>query len=256
MADVETRGKSNARRFSLGEEDLNFRLVQNFFAEFFGTMFLIIFCVGSANAMALGELEVNNNHPAYYLTIAMAFGLGIGGIVHILSSTSGGHVNPAVTLALFLDRRVSLITAIVYIVAQFAGGFAGAGILYGLANYKDSKNTPNYGQNMILADIDTEHAFFLEFFGSLFLVLTVLATIDDSRGHAASYLQPLAIGIAILVIHIFLIPFTNCAINPVRGTVWNVVTDKAEEKTLIFLFAPLVASIVAVPLNFLVFTPH
>jgi MIP family channel proteins len=245
--------RTGGRRFSFGMDDLNGRLIQNFFAELLGTMFLIIFCVGSANSTALTAL--GENSPAYYLSISLAFGLGIGGIVHILSSTSGGHVNPAVSLALFLDRRVSLLVALTYIVAQFAGGFAGAGILYGLGGFESGDQTA--GQNMILIDrLGAEHAFFLEVFGTAFLILTILATIDEKRGHAPSYLQPLAIGIAILVMHIFLIPFTNCAINPVRGTVWNVVTDKADSETLIFLFAPFVGSLVAVPLNLLIFTPH
>ena len=56
--------------------------------------------------------------------------------------------------------------------------------------------------------IDTEHAFFLEVFGTLFLLLTVLSTINEERGHAPSYLQPLSIGLAILVMHIFLVSTT------------------------------------------------
>lgn len=255
MADVEAKvsgSKTCSRKWSFGIDDLSGTLVQNFCAELLGTMFLIIFCVGSANNTAL--VAMGTNSPAYFLSISMAFGIGIGGIVHILSSTSGGHVNPAVSLALFLDGRVSLLVALAYIVAQFAGGFAGAGILWGLGNFANGDHTS--GQNMILGDIDVVHAFFLEVFGTIFLILTVLATIDESRGHAPSYLQPLAIGLAILVMHIFLIPFTNCAINPVRGTVWNVVTGKADEKTLVFLFAPFVGSLVAVPLNLVFFTKH
>ena len=52
----------------------------------------------------------------------------IGGIIHILSASSGGHVNPAVSFALFLDRRISFQRLVYYVIAQFAGGFAGAGI--------------------------------------------------------------------------------------------------------------------------------
>lgn len=256
MADVEAKvsgSKTCSRKWSFGIDDLNGTLVQNFFAELLGTMFLIIFCVGSANSVSL--LALGSNSPAYFLTISMAFGLGIGGIVHILSSTSGGNVNPAVSLALFLDGRISLLVALAYIVAQFAGGFAGAGILYGLGNFKDNE-IPTMGQNAVAPHIDVVHAFFFEVFGTMFLILTILATIDESKGHAPSYLQPLAIGLAILVMHIFLIPFTNCAINPVRGTVWNVVTDQADEQTLVFLFAPFVGSLVAVPLNLVFFTKH
>jgi len=237
-----------SRKYSLGIKDLNWCLLQKFGAEFFGTMFLIIYCVGSANTLALKEL--GKTEPAYYISISIAFGLGIGGIVYLLAPTSGGHVNPAVSLALLLDKRMSLLAFVVYLVAQFAGGFAGAGILYGLSNVKDlPAETEAAGVNFYKTDeINTAQAFFLEVFGTLFLVLTVLAAVDEARGHAPSYLQPLAIGFSILVMHIFLIPFTNCAINPVRGTVWNIVTGQANRHTLVFLFAPFVASIVGVPL--------
>lgn len=236
------KSKCKTRSFSLGGDDINFCLIQKAGAEFLGTMFLIIFCVGSANHRAL--VALGDNSPAYYLSISLAFGLGIGGIVHILSGTSGGHVNPAVSFALFLDRRVSLIVAVVYIIAQFAGGFAGAGLLYALGNFDDIEGDIK-GVNAVMDGINPAQAFFLELFGTMFLILTILSTINEQHGHAASYLQPLSIGIAILVMHIFLIPFTNCAINPVRGTVWNIVTGQTSD-ILIFLFAPLVGSIVSV----------
>ncbi|KAL5268865.1 hypothetical protein ACHWQZ_G002637 [Mnemiopsis leidyi] len=229
----ETSKKSNCfmwTGWTLGLEDVSMGLLQKCGAEFLGTMFLIVFCVGSANSTILQSL--GSASLGYYLSISIAFGFGIGGIVHILSSTSGGHVNPAVSLAFFLDGRVSLLVALAYIVAQFAGGFAGAGILYEMGNFKenieDGRLQSISGGNAVSASISQEHAFFLEMFGTIFLILTILSTIDKTRGHAPSYLQPLAIGIAILVMHIF----------------------------LIFLFAPLVGSVVAVPLHRAFFKPH
>ena len=65
--------------------------------------------------------------PTSYLYASKPTCPGIGGIVHILGATSGGHVNPAVTWALFLDRRVSVVRFVLYTAAQFIGGFAGAG---------------------------------------------------------------------------------------------------------------------------------
>lgn len=241
----------SSRKYSLGLKDVNWCLLQKFVAEFLGTLFLILFCVGSANHRTLAGMGTAT--PAYFLSISIAFGFGIGGIVHILADSSGGHVNPAVTLALFLDKRVSLIVALVYIIAQFAGGFVGAGLLYGLGNYEKLENIAGVnGYNTAM--INTGQAFFLEVFGTMFLILTILATISEKRGHHASYLQPFAIGVAILVMHIFLIPYTNCAINPVRGTVWNVVTGQVDTHTLVFLFAPLVGAILAVPTHNIFFT--
>ncbi|XP_063683855.1 aquaporin Z-like isoform X1 [Bolinopsis microptera] len=247
------KSKSKTRSFSLGGDDINFCLLQKAGAEFLGTMFLIIFCVGSANHRAL--VALGSASPAYYLSISLAFGLGIGGIIHILSGTSGGHVNPAVSFALFLDRRISLIVAIVYIIAQFAGGFAGAGLLYALGNFDDIEGGIA-GVNAVGVGINSGQAFFLEMFGTMFLILTILSTINEQKGHAASYLQPLSIGIAILVMHIFLIPFTNCGINPVRGSVWNIITGQANSEILIFLFAPLVGSIISVLVHNIFFVSY
>ena len=72
-------------------------------------------------------------------------------------------------------------------------------------NIEDGKLLSISGGNAVSASISQQHAFFLEMFGTIFLILTILATIDKTRGHAPSYLQPLAIGIAILVMHIFLV---------------------------------------------------
>eukprot|EP00116_Pleurobrachia_bachei_P011066 sb/3471328/ len=64
---------------------------------------------------------------------------------------------------------------------------------------------------------------FIEFFGTLFLVLTVLANVNELRGHANGFQQPLSIGITIFVIHMFLVPTTGCGINPARSLVTNLV---------------------------------
>jgi len=245
--------KSIKRRWTVGLEDINLKLLKACIAEFLGTMMLILFCVGSANSRSLEAL--GGNAPLYYIAISIAFGLGIGGIVHIISDVSGGNVNPAVSLALFLDARMSLIKMICYIVFQFLGGFAGAGLLYGLGNHGDIANSAYYGWTSY-DKINGAQAFFLEAFGTMFLILTILASINEKRGHAPSFLQPLAIGFSILVLHIFLIPYTNCGINPVRGTVWNVVCGKGcDSKLLVYLFGPLLGAIAAVPLYNFVLRP-
>lgn len=241
------------RKWSLGLEDLNLKLVKACIAEFLGTLMLILFCVGSANSRSLEAL--NTNAPLYYIAISIAFGLGIGGIVHIISDVSGGNVNPAVSLALFIDARMSLLKMLFYWVSQFLGGFVGAGLLWGLGNHGDINNSAYYGWTSY-TDINGAQAFFLEAFGTMFLVLTILATINERRGHAPSFLQPLAIGFSILVLHIFLIPYTNCGINPVRGSVWNIVTGKGtDSKILVYLFGPLLGAAAAVPLYNFVLCP-
>jgi len=244
--------EANTRRWSLGMEDLNLNLVKAGGAEILGTFMLILFCVGSANSRTLSSLS--EDAPNYFISISLAFGLGIGTIVHIIGPVSGGNVNPAVSIALLLDARISLIRAIVYIVCQFIGGFAGAGALYGLGNHQNISVAIS-GANAYDPDsINGAQAFFLEAFGTLFLILTILASINERREQTKTYLTPLAIGISILIMHIFLIPYTNCGINPVRGTVWNVVTGIKTDQFWVFLFGPIVGAIVAVPMFNFVFS--
>jgi len=240
--------KSPKRRWRLGVEDMGLCFLRACCAELIGTCLLILICVGCANSRVLGALYTGSLslRPLYYLGISIAFGFGIGGIVHILSDASGGHVNPAVSFALFLERRVSFLQMLFYIISQFAGGFLGAGILYGIGNHGADGLTIYGGNAYTETDINHAQAFFLEAFGTMFLILTILSTIEEGRGHAPSYLQPFSIGISILVMHIWLIPYTNCGINPVRGSVWNIVIGQATVQTLVFVFAPFVGSIIAV----------
>lgn len=230
----------------ISNDDLSLSMLKKCCGEMLGTFYLILLCVGAANSRVFTTLPAEY-HALYFLPIAIAFGLGIGGIVHLLSHTSGGHVNPAVTLALTLDGRCSIVQCILYIIFQFLGGFAGAGALWGIGNHDSLLVTS--GSNGYAADkINGYEAFFIEVLGTMFLLLTVLSTIEERRGYAPSYCQPLAIGISIMVLHIFMIPYTNCSINPVRGLVWNIVTGNGNYQTWIFVVAPLVASVVTVPI--------
>eukprot|EP00116_Pleurobrachia_bachei_P008134 sb/3468396/ len=130
---------------------------------------------------------------------------GIGGIVHIISKSSGGNINPAVSFALFLDRRISLLRMAVYIVAQFIGGFIGAGVLYQLGSQSPLASSISGGNNYDTTFTNTGQAFTFEAFGTMFLILTIMATINEDR--TPSYLQPLSIGVAIFVIHVWLVGF-------------------------------------------------
>lgn len=228
-------------QFSIMEEDLlSMDFLRAILGEIVGTFFLIFLGCGGVNGMGAN---------VDFVHVAFAFGIGIGGTVHLFSDISGGHLNPAVSLALFVARKVSLIRAVVYIIAQFIGGFLGALILWALC-----EQTP--GVTMLGANVNVGQGFFFEFFGTLFLVLTVLATTNSKRGFAGSYLQPLSIGLAIFVAHLVLIAPTQCGINPVRGIVMNIVSNRVESYIWIYIIAPLCASIVGGVFYEFVFDKH
>uniref|UniRef100_A0A8I3NZR7 Aquaporin-5 n=1 Tax=Canis lupus familiaris TaxID=9615 RepID=A0A8I3NZR7_CANLF len=95
------------------------------FAEFLATLIFVFFGLGSA-------LKWPSALPSI-LQISLAFGLAIGTLAQALGPVSGGHINPAITLALLVGNQISLLRAAFYVAAQLAGAIAGAGILYGLA---------------------------------------------------------------------------------------------------------------------------
>ncbi|XP_054983658.1 aquaporin-5 isoform X2 [Sorex araneus] len=95
------------------------------FAEFLATLIFVFFGLGSA-------LKWPSALPTI-LQISLAFGLAIGTLAQALGPVSGGHINPAITLALLVGNQISLLRAIFYVVAQLVGAIAGAGILYALA---------------------------------------------------------------------------------------------------------------------------
>lgn len=95
------------------------------FAEFLATLIFVFLGLGSA-------LKWPSALPSV-LQISLAFGLAIGTLAQALGPVSGGHINPAITLALLVGNQISLLRAVFYVVAQLVGAIAGAGILYGLA---------------------------------------------------------------------------------------------------------------------------
>lgn len=232
-------------------------VIRELLAEFMGTFYLIfIGCGGVGGAQELQRvagksewLEGFKMSSAALLQIAFAFGLGIAGAVHLFSDISGGQFNPAVSFGLFFARKMSLLKAVIYSIFQLCGGLVAGGILKGMLGYCPGAVSVN-------VNLTTATGFFIEMFGTLFLVLTVLSTTNGDRKHAPSYLQPLSIGIAIFVLHMFLVPTTGCGLNPVRSLVTNLIENQLPAQFLVYIFGPLVASLIGGLLYEFVFSRH
>lgn len=110
---------------TMKKEVCSVAFVKAVFAEFLATLIFVFFGLGSA-------LQWPSALPSI-LQISLAFGLAIGTLAQALGPVSGGHINPAITLALLVGNQISLLRAVFYVVAQLVGAIAGAGILYGLA---------------------------------------------------------------------------------------------------------------------------
>jgi aquaporin Z len=211
-------------------------------AEFFGTMILVFFAVGTA-VFAKPFVGV--------LGIAIAFGFVLLALVYTIGPISGCHVNPAVTLGMVLNGRIDPITAVLYWVCQFAGGIVGAGLIAWVARsvpfYKrfglGSFGSDGYGHNSAIR-ITLGGAFLTEVLLTTLLVLVVLAATHHT---ARPGFAGLAIGLALTVCHLIGIPITNTSVNPARALGPAIFADNnALNQVWVFIVAPLIGALVAV----------
>ncbi|KAJ4847852.1 Aquaporin PIP2-2 [Turnera subulata] len=182
------------------------------------------------------------------LGIAWAFGGMIFILVYCTAGISGGHINPAVTFGLFLARKVSLVRAIMYMVAQCLGAICGCGLVKGFQksyyhHYGGGANTLNDG-------FSTGTGLGAEIIGTFVLVYTVFSATDPKRNARDSHvpvLAPLPIGFAVFMVHLATIPITGTGINPARSfgaaVIFN--EDKPWDDHWIFWVGPFIGAAVA-----------
>ncbi|XP_073148810.1 aquaporin PIP2-4-like isoform X2 [Henckelia pumila] len=152
------------------------------------------------------------------LGIAWAFGGMIFILVYCTAGISGGHINPAVTFGLFLARKVSLVRAILYMVAQCLGAICGCGLVK--AFQKSYYVRYGGGANMLNDGYSKGTGLAAEIIGTFVLVYTVFSATDPKRNARDSHvpvLAPLPIGFAVFMVHLATIPITGTGINPARS---------------------------------------
>jgi len=209
-------------------------------AEFIGTFTLVLFGCGAA-VLAGGDIGLAGISFAFgFALIAMAYGIG---------PVSGCHINPAVSLGAVAAGRMSLPEAAGYIVAQVLGALAGAGVLMliasGKADYSVAQN--GLGQNGwgtgYLGEYSMTAAFLFEVVASfLFMVVILGATGKGAPAHLAG----LAIGIALVVIHLVGINVTGVSVNPARSIGPAVfVGGTALAQLWLFIIAPVIGTVAA-----------
>ncbi|KAK4255084.1 hypothetical protein QN277_008129 [Acacia crassicarpa] len=182
------------------------------------------------------------------LGIAWAFGGMIFILVYCTAGISGGHINPAVTFGLFLGRKVSLIRAFLYMVAQCAGAICGTGLAKAFQTaYYDEYGG---GANVVQQGYSKGTALGAEIIGTFVLVYTVFAATDPKRNARDSHvpvLAPLPIGFAVFMVHLATIPVTGTGINPARSfgaaVIYN--QDKAWDDQWIFWVGPAIGALAA-----------
>jgi len=211
-------------------------------AEFFGTLWLVLGGCGSAVlAASFPELGIG------FVGVALAFGLTVLTMVYAIGHISGAHLNPAVSIGLWIGGRFSSKELIPYILAQVLGGIAGAGILYLIASGKPGFELGSFAANgygdhspggySMLAGLISE--FVMTF---MFLIIILGAT----HPKAPAGLAGLAIGLGLTLIHLISIPVTNTSVNPARSTSQAIfVGDWALGQLWLFWVAPILGAVAA-----------
>jgi aquaporin Z len=215
--------------------------MNKYVAELVGTFVLVFGGVGSA---VLAGTHIG------FAGISLAFGLSLLAMVYTIGPISGCHVNPAVTLGVFLARKINAKDAAFYMVAQIIGAVIAAGIILVIANGLPggySASVSGLGADGYGAHSPDHYSmmagFVAEVILTMFLVLTVLGSTDIS---APVGFAGLAIGLVLTLIHLVGIPITNTSVNPARSIGPAIfVGGWALQQLWLFIVAPFVGAIAA-----------
>ena len=211
-------------------------------AEFIGTLWLVLGGCGSAVlAAAYPQLGIG------FAGVAIAFGLTVVTMAYAIGHISGCHLNPAVSVGLWIGGRFERKELLPYIAAQVLGGIAGAGILYLIANGKTGFTIGGFAANgygehspggySMLAALVCEVVMTF-----MFLIIILGATHPKApKGFAG-----LAIGLGLTLIHLISIPVTNTSVNPARSTSQAIFAGGwAIDQLWLFWIAPISGAILA-----------
>ncbi|KAM7388835.1 hypothetical protein PAMP_024982 [Pampus punctatissimus] len=165
-------------------------------AEFFAMFLFILLSLGST--INWGAVE-EDPHPPDLVLISLCFGLSIATMVQCFGHISGAHINPAVTAAMVVTRKLSLAKAVFYLLAQCVGAIVGAAILYGVT---PASVRGGMGVTTVNMSISVGNALVVELFITFQLVFTVFATCDHKRSDLKGS-SALAIGLSVCIGHLF-----------------------------------------------------
>jgi len=205
-------------------------------SEFIGTAVLVF--MGCGSAVFLGA-DTAGGH----LAVAFAFGLSIVAMAYVIGNVSGCHINPAVSLAAFLDKRISAKDLAGYVVAQVVGAIGGAALLKGMSGLAGVDLTGGLGSNLAAGAGGIGGALLIEVVLTFIFVLTILGvTADPAKGNIAG----VVIGLTLVFVHIVGIPLTGTSVNPARSIGPAIFAGGAPLTDLwIFIVAPLAGAALA-----------
>ena len=215
--------------------------MKRYISELIGTMVLVLFGCGSA---AIAGTVLGN------LGIAMAFGLSIVAMAYVIGDISGCHINPAVSIGMWIDGRMEVKDLIMYIIFQCIGAIIGTAILATLINSAPALGgymATGLGQNGFGAassvGINLYGALITEIILTFVFVFTVLGV---TRSEKTGVIAGIVIGLTLAFVHIMGIPLTGTSVNPARSLAPALfMGGVALQQVWVFIVAPIIGAVIA-----------
>ena len=209
--------------------------MKKYLAEMFGTMVLVLMGCGAA------IFNGGCGSVPQVLTVAFAFGLSVVAMAHAIGGVSGCHINPAITLGVWLSGRMTGKDAVMYMVFQVIGALIGSTLLYVLTQNIDMTYATQTGANALAGGVSVAGGVLAEIIFTFVFVLVVLGSTDEQKG--AGNLAGLAIGLTLVLVHIVCIPITGTSVNPARSIAPALFEGGAALSQLwIFIVAPMIGA--------------
>ncbi len=210
-------------------------------AEFIGTFWLVFGGCGSAILAA-----VFNDVGIGLAGVSIAFGLTVVTMAYALGHVSGGHFNPAVTIGLWAGGRCPAGDVAPYVVVQTVGAIAAAGVLYVIASGAPAFEVGGFAANGYGENSPGGYGMVACLVAEVVLTAGFLMVIMGATdGRAPAGFAPLAIGLALTLIHLISIPVTNTSVNPARSTGPAIIAGGwALQQLWLFWVAPIVGGVI------------
>lgn len=217
------------------------KFMKRYISELIGTMVLVLFGCGSA---AIAGSALGN------LGIAMAFGLSIVAMAYVIGDISGCHINPAVSIGMWIDGRMDAKDLIMYILFQCIGAIIGIALLVAIINSAPGLGgylTTGLGQNGFgsasSVGLDVVGAIIVEIILTFVFVFTVLGVTKKTENAA---IAGIVIGLTLAFVHIMGIPLTGTSVNPARSLAPALfMGGLALKQVWVFILAPIVGAVIA-----------
>ena len=211
--------------------------MKKYVCEFIGTAVLVLFGCGSA-AIAGGTLGT--------LGIALAFGLSIVAMAYVIGDVSGCHINPAVTLAMLINKKITLKESIFYVIAQVIGALFGICLLYAIMKSAGmeiiSLGQNGFGETSAVG-INMIGAILVEVILTFVFIFTILGVTSNEK---MSSVAGIVIGLTLAFVHIMGIPLTGTSVNPARSLAPALfIGGEALKQVWVFIVAPLLGAALA-----------